>query len=47
MKFGIEILYEKFIRGDLRENRLVDSHIVTKGLSGFLLLPSMTLGRFW
>jgi hypothetical protein len=47
MKFGIGILYEKLRKGDLRENRFVDSHAVTKGVSEFLLLLFMARGRFW
>jgi hypothetical protein len=47
MKFDIGILYEKLREGDLRENRFVDSHTLTKGVSEFLLLLSMALGRFW
>jgi hypothetical protein len=46
MKFGIGILYEKLRKGDIYENRFVDSHIVTKGVSEFLLLFSMALGGF-
>ena len=47
MKFGIGILYEKLRKDDICENLFVDSHIVTKGVSEFLLLLSIALGGFW